>query len=161
MRTPRPATEPRDAPTGISKRNTQKIPFGPKFWNPKKIPRKYRKTYPKRAFLVFRGYFFGIFGVFWGYFPGGQKFGPRDIFFGIFCGNFGSGHLGGSPASCAFGLTAKIDFRRHANSMSGYAKRGGHAQAEDKEWPISTRRGKIEKVNPRRPLRVWKPLTVP
>ena len=35
---------------------------------------------PKWAFLVFRGYFFGIFGVFWGYFAGVQSFGPRGIF---------------------------------------------------------------------------------
>ena len=44
--------------------------------NTPKIPEKI----PKCAFLVFWGYFFGIFGVFWGQILGVQNFGPGGIF---------------------------------------------------------------------------------
>ena len=36
----------------------------------------------------------GIFSVLWGYFLGFQRFRPGVVFFGILCGNSGSGHLG-------------------------------------------------------------------
>ena len=66
---------------------------------PQKIPKKYPraaksgtlkntpkrpKLYPKRAFLVFNGYFFDILGVFWWYFLGVQSFGPEAIFLALF-----------------------------------------------------------------------------
>ena len=59
LRTPRPATEPRNGPTRNStkkyRKNTPQA-ARPKFWNSKKIPSKYR----------YLGVFLGIFGVFWG-----------------------------------------------------------------------------------------------
>ena len=72
----------------------EKIPLRPKFWNPKKIPPKYREKIPKLGI-------FGIFGVFFRYFrgilgvnSGSPEFTPRGYFFGISRGNSGSGHLG-------------------------------------------------------------------
>ena len=54
--------------------------FGPKYpENTEKIPPKYQK----RLLLVFFRYFLGI-----------PEFRPAGYFFGIFCGNSGSGHLG-------------------------------------------------------------------
>ena len=65
---------------GISTKNTEKIPPGPKFRTPRiyqkntlKIPEKYPRN-TKNAHL---GYFFGILEVF---FLGFQKFPPADIF---------------------------------------------------------------------------------
>ena len=80
LRSPRPATEPRDAPTRNSHENTEKIPSGPKFWNPDKIPRKYRRHAPKTGILGISGTFFGIFSVFWGYFWRSRISGREGIF---------------------------------------------------------------------------------
>ena len=44
--------------------------------NTPKIPKKYQNAH----FLIFLGYFFGIFGVFWGEILGVQNFGPGGIF---------------------------------------------------------------------------------
>ena len=45
----------------FSRKNTEKIPPGPKFWNPKKYQKK-----NKTGILGIFGVFSGIFGVFWG-----------------------------------------------------------------------------------------------
>ena len=93
LRTPPPATEPRDGPTRNFHEKYRKnsprpeILDSPEFTP--KIPRKYRKNTPKIPKMSF-WYFFGI----WGYFLGVPKFRPGGYFFGIFCGNSGSGHLG-------------------------------------------------------------------
>ena len=94
LRTPRPATEPRDGPTRNFhekyRKNTpraeildyRKIP--PKHpENTEKIPPKYREN---DRF----GYFLVIFGVF----SRGSRISARRVFLGIFGGNSGSGHLG-------------------------------------------------------------------
>ena len=71
LRTPRPATEPRNGLTRNFHEKYEKIPPGSKFWthriypqNTPKIPKKYPPKYQKCAFLVFFRYFLGIFGVF-------------------------------------------------------------------------------------------------
>ena len=64
--------------THKKRKYTKKIPSSTIFWNLKtktKIPKKKSKM----CILAFRGYFFGIFGVFWGYFLGVQAFGPGGI----------------------------------------------------------------------------------
>ena len=72
----------------------KKYPPGPKFWTPRiypqntpKIPKKYPQNIPKMRIL-------GISSVFLGYFLGVPESRPEGYFFGIFCGNSGSGHLG-------------------------------------------------------------------
>ena len=82
---------------GISTKNTEKIPPGPKFWSPKKIPQKYRKKTKMRIFLVFLGYFL----VFSGYC--GAKFwesriSGRGVFFRYFSWKFRVGPFRGSVA---------------------------------------------------------------
>ena len=52
---------------GISKKNSEKIPPGPKFWKPKKTPPKYRKNTKNGQLFIFKNYFGGILSVFWGY----------------------------------------------------------------------------------------------
>ena len=47
---------------GISPKNAERMPSGPKFWNAEKLSPKHREK--KRACLVFRGYFVCIFGVY-------------------------------------------------------------------------------------------------
>ena len=62
---------------GISTKNTEKIPLGPKFWNFKKIPQKYQKNTKNAHFWYFGAffrYFRGILGV------NSGSFGPRGIF---------------------------------------------------------------------------------
>ena len=68
---------------GLYTKNTAKVPPGPKFWNPKKIPPKYRKI-PKMCI-------FGILGVFFRYFwdilrvnSGSPKFRAGSCFWGVF-----------------------------------------------------------------------------
>ena len=78
---------------GISTKNTEKIPPGPKFWNPKKIPPKYRKNTKIRIFGIF-GVFFRYFRGILGVFLGVSEFPAGGYFFGIFRGNSGSGHSG-------------------------------------------------------------------
>ena len=73
-------------------KNTEKRPPGPKFWNPKKIPQKYRKNTKMRIFGIF-WVFFGIFGIL-GLNSGSPEFRVGGYFFGIFHGNSGSGHFG-------------------------------------------------------------------
>ena len=61
----------------------KKIPPGPKFWNSKKIPQKYRKNTKNAHF----GYFGGIFPAFSGYFGGKfweSRISGRGVFFRIF-----------------------------------------------------------------------------
>ena len=65
---------------GISTKNTEKIAHRPKFWNPKKTPKKYRKNTRNGHFW----YFWGIFSVFSGYFQGVQNFRPGGIFSAFF-----------------------------------------------------------------------------
>ena len=82
---------PEMARPGISTKTTEKIRPGPKFWNPKKIPPKYRKKYQNarfcgifRYFLVFSGFFGAKFwesrilgrGVFFQYFLWKFRVGP-------------------------------------------------------------------------------------
>ena len=94
LRAPRPATEPRDGPSrNFHKKyreNTPRAEILEPQENTPKIPKKYQNC----AFVVFWGYFFGIFGAFWGQMLGVQNFGRGGYFFGIFRGNSGSGHFG-------------------------------------------------------------------
>ena len=87
LRTPRPATEPRDGPTQNFHEKYRKNTPSPKFRTPRiypqntpKIPKKYRKNtekippkYQKCPFGVFSRYFRGIF-------LGFQNFGAGGIF---------------------------------------------------------------------------------
>ena len=50
-------------------KKSEKVGPRPKFWNPKKIPQKYRKNTKTMIFGIL-GVFFGIFGVFSGHFRG-------------------------------------------------------------------------------------------
>ena len=78
---------------GISTKNTEKIPPGPKFWTPRIYPEntpKIPKKYPQNT----KNAHFCIFSVFLGYFLGVPEFRPGGYFFGIFRGNSGSGHPG-------------------------------------------------------------------
>ena len=68
---------------GISTKNTEKIPLGPKFWNAKEIPKKYRENTKNAHFW----YFGGIFSVFSGYFGGKfweSRISGRGVFFSVF-----------------------------------------------------------------------------
>ena len=82
---------------GISTKNTEKIPPGPKFWNKKKIPEKLPKKYQNAHFSGILGYFL----VFSGYF--GAKFwesriSGRGVFFRYFSWKFRVGPFRGSVA---------------------------------------------------------------
>ena len=93
LRTPRPATEPRDGPTRNFHEYRKNTPPARNSGLPEftpKIPRKYQKNTPKIPKMPI----LGIFSVFSGYFLGVPDFRPRGYFFGIFRGNSGSGHLG-------------------------------------------------------------------
>ena len=82
---------------GISTKNTKKIPLGQKFWNPKKIPQKYRKNTKNTHFW----YFGGIFSVFSGYFGGEfweSRISGRGVFFRYFWWKFRVGPFRGSVA---------------------------------------------------------------
>ena len=97
LRTPRPATEPRDGPTRNFHEKYQKNTLGQKFWNPKKIPRKYRKNTKNAHFW----YFGGIFSVFSGYFRGKfweSRISGRGVFFRYFSWKFRVGPFRGSVA---------------------------------------------------------------
>ena len=90
LRTPRPATEPRDGPTrNFHEKYQRKYPPRPKFWNPKKIPPKYRENTKNNHFWcfqrIFLRYFQGILGVN----SGSPEFRAGGYFFGIFRGNSG------------------------------------------------------------------------
>ena len=89
---------PEMARPGISTKNTEKLPLGPKFWTPgsypentPKIPKTYPQKYPKCAFLVFFRYSLGIL-------LGFQNFGPGGIFFRCFLWKFWVGPSRGSVA---------------------------------------------------------------
>ena len=87
------ALEPRCHVEVLFDKNTEKYPPARNSGLPEftpKIPRKYRKNTPKIPKMTV----FGIFSVFLGYFLGVPKFRLGGYFFGIFCGNSGSGHLG-------------------------------------------------------------------
>ena len=71
---------PENARPGISMKNTEKIPPGPKFWTPRISPKNTEKNTKNAHFWYFARYFFGIFGVFWGEDLGVQNFGPGGIF---------------------------------------------------------------------------------
>ena len=85
LRTPRPATEPRDGRTrNFHEKYRKKYPLGRNSGLPEftpKIPRKYQKNTPKIPKMPV----LGIFSVFSGYFLEFQNFGP---------GGIRSGHLG-------------------------------------------------------------------
>ena len=66
LRTPRPATEPRNGPTRNFHEKCRKNSPQAEILDPKKIPRKYRKNTQNGHFW----YFGGIFSVFSGYFEG-------------------------------------------------------------------------------------------
>ena len=79
LRTPPPATEPRDGPTrNFHYKYKKKIPPGPKFWTPRicppKMPRRHQKKGPQNTKIVFwvflafsRGSRMSAGGYFWGY----------------------------------------------------------------------------------------------
>ena len=82
---------------GIYTKNTEKIPLGPKFWNPKKIPQKYRKNTKNTPFW----YFGGIFLVFSGYFGGKfweSRISGRGVFSWYFSWKFQVGPFRSSVA---------------------------------------------------------------
>ena len=82
---------------GISTKNTEKIPPGPKFWNPKKYPQntpKIPKKKPENTENAYFWYFFGILGVFfWG-----SRISARGVFFRYFSWKFRVGPFRGSVA---------------------------------------------------------------
>ena len=66
LRTPRPATEPQAGPTQNFHEKYRKNTPQAEILESQENTLKILKKYPKYAFLVFLGYFFGIFGVSWG-----------------------------------------------------------------------------------------------
>ena len=82
---------------GISTKNTEKIPRGPKFWTPRIYPQntpKIPKKYPPNTKNAHFWYFFGIFGVFsWG-----SRISARGVFFPYFSWKFRVGPSRGSVA---------------------------------------------------------------
>ena len=95
---PRLLQSPEMARPGISTKNTEKIPPGPKFWTPRILPWKYPENTEKNTPKIPNMTVFGIFSVFWGYFLGGPKFRPGGYFFGIFLWKFRVGPSRGSVA---------------------------------------------------------------
>ena len=97
LRTPPPATEPRDGPTRNCHEKYEKKAFGLKFWTPRiypennpKIPKKYPQNTKNDCFW----YFFGIFGVFrWG-----SQMSAWVLFFRYFLWKFRVGPSRGSVA---------------------------------------------------------------
>ena len=88
---------PEMARPGISTKNTEKIPPGPKFWTPRIYPQntpKIPKKYPQNTKNAHFWYFFGIFGVFsWG-----SRISARGVFFRYFSWKFRVGPSRGSVA---------------------------------------------------------------
>ena len=84
---PDPLQSPETARPGISTKKTEKIPLGPKFWNPEKIPRKYGKNTQNGHFWYFGGifrYFRGNFGgTFWA-----SRISGGGVFFRSFSSKF-------------------------------------------------------------------------
>ena len=82
---------------GISTKNAEKKPFGPKFWTPRIYPQntpKIPKKYPQNTKNAHFWYFFGIFGVFsWG-----SRISVRGVFFRYFSWKFRVGPSRGSVA---------------------------------------------------------------
>ena len=79
---------------GISTKNTEKIPPGPKFWTPRIYPQNTLKKYPQNTKTAYFGYFFGVFGVFsWG-----SRISARGVFFRYFSWKFRVGPSRGSVA---------------------------------------------------------------
>ena len=93
LRAPRPATEPRDGPTRNFHEKHRKKDAQLEILDSKNLPPKYpentEKIPPKYPNFHF-GCFFSIFKVFLGV----PEFRAGGYFFGIFHGNFGSGHPG-------------------------------------------------------------------
>ena len=87
LRAPRPATvcqRPEMAGPGISTKNAEKKKERLKFWNsgsPRTHPENSGKIPQKWAYLVSRGYFSGIVGVF-------SEFRAGEYYFGIFRAGF-------------------------------------------------------------------------
>ena len=82
---------------GISTKNTEKIPPGPKFWTPRIYPQSTPKIptkYPQNTQNAHFWYFFGIFGVFsWG-----SRISAQGVFFRYFSWKFQVGPSRGSVA---------------------------------------------------------------
>ena len=94
LRTPRPATEPRNGQTrNFHEKYRKNTPRRPEILDSQNLSPKYpenTKKYPQNTKNTHFWYFFGIFSVFsWG-----SRISARGYFFGIFRGNSGSGHLG-------------------------------------------------------------------
>ena len=82
---------------GISTKNTEKIPPGPKFWTPRIYPQNTEKIPKMRIFGilgVFFRYFRGILGVN----SGSPEFRPGGVFFRYFSWKFWVGPSRGSVA---------------------------------------------------------------
>ena len=94
LRTPRPATEPRDGPTRNFHEKYRKNTPGPEILDSQNLPPKYPENTEKNTPKIPKMRNFGIFSVFWGYFLGVPEFRAEGYFFGIFRGNSGSGHVG-------------------------------------------------------------------
>ena len=84
------------ARAGISTKNTEKVPPGPKFWTPRIYPQKYPKIHKTRIFGI-SGVFFWYFRGIWGINSGSPEFRAGGCFFGIFL-KFRVGPFRGSVA---------------------------------------------------------------
>ena len=97
LRTPRPATEPRNGPTRNFHEKYRKNSPRPEILDSQNLPPKYpenTKKYPENTENAYFWYFFGIFGVFsWG-----SRLSARGIFFRYFSWKFRVGPFRGSVA---------------------------------------------------------------
>ena len=79
---------------GLSTKNTEKIPPGPKFWTPRIYPQNTPKKYPQNTENAHFWYYFGIFGAFsWG-----SRISARGVIFRYFSWKFRVGRSRGSVA---------------------------------------------------------------
>ena len=102
---------------GISTKNTEKIPPGPKFWTPRIYPQntpKIPKKYPQNTQNAHFWYFFGIFGVFsWG-----SRISAQGVFFRYFSWKFRVGPSRGSVAlNSTFFASMRIEKQQRLSSF--------------------------------------------
>ena len=104
---------------GISTKNTEKIPPGPKFWTPRiypqntpKIPKKYPQNTPNAHFW----YFIGILGVFsWG-----SRISAQGVFFSVFFVEIPGGAISGLCSRSGRSQDWSVFSRRYGGVFSEF-----------------------------------------
>ena len=101
---------------GISTKNTERIPPGPKFWTPRIYPQntpKIPKKYPQNTKNAHFWYFFGILGVFsWG-----SRISARGVFFRYFSWKFRVWPSRGSVAGRGILKSVTVIFKHFEKSV--------------------------------------------